>query len=80
MLFAKLEASALERTLGKLMDQLQNKLPLFKTWGRAVELKAKTEARGYGGDASRAIPRPDVAPGGLSRRSLDEGGSDTMGY
>ena len=49
MLFAKLEASALERTLGKLMDQLQNKLPLFKTWGRAVELKAKTNARNYGG-------------------------------
>ena len=49
MLFVKLEGSELRRTLGKLMDQLQNKLPLFKTWGRAVELKAKTNARNYGG-------------------------------
>ena len=49
MLFVKLEGSELRRTLGKLMDQLQNKLPLFKTWGRAVELKAKTNARAKGG-------------------------------
>ena len=49
MLFVKLEASDLQRTLGKLMDKLTNKLPLYKTWGRAVELKAKTNARGYGG-------------------------------
>ena len=45
MLFVKLEAAMLERTLGKLMDRLQNKLPLFKTWGRAVELEAKKNAR-----------------------------------
>lgn len=49
MLFIKLEASDLQRTLGKLMDKLTNKLPLYKTWGRAVELKAKANARGYGG-------------------------------
>ena len=49
MLTARLEAPGLKKTLGKLMDQLQNKLPLFKTWGRAVELKAKTNARNYGG-------------------------------
>jgi len=49
MLFVKLEATALERTLGKLMDRLTDRLPLFKTWGRAVELKAKANARNYGG-------------------------------
>jgi|GEM_PF-2325356 len=49
MLTAKLEAPGLKKTLGKLMDQLTNKLPLFKTWGRAVELKAKANARNYGG-------------------------------
>ena len=49
MLIATLEAPGLKKTLGKLMEQLQNQLPLFKTWGRAVELKAKTNARNYGG-------------------------------
>ena len=45
MLYARLEASELERTLGKLMEKLQDRLPLFKTWGRAVEIKAKSNAR-----------------------------------
>ena len=49
MLYMRLEAPGLKKTLDKLMDQLQNKLPLFKTWGRAVELKAKTNAREKGG-------------------------------
>ena len=49
MLFIKLEASDLQRTLGKLMDKLTNKPPLYKTRGRAVELKAKANARGCGG-------------------------------
>ena len=49
MLSARLADGQLRRTLGKLMDKLQNKLPLFKTWGRAVELEAKKNARAYGG-------------------------------
>lgn len=49
MLYARLEASELERTLGKLMEKLRDRLPLFKTWGRAVEIKAKSNARAYGG-------------------------------
>ena len=49
MLYARLEDGQLRRTLGKLMDRLQNRLPLFTTWGRAVELEAKKNARAYGG-------------------------------
>ena len=49
MLYARLEDGQLRRTLGKLLDKIQNKLPLFTTWGRAVELEAKTNARAYGG-------------------------------
>ena len=49
MLYARLDDGQLRRTLGKLLDKFQNKLPLFKTWGRAVEQEAKNNARAYGG-------------------------------
>ena len=58
MLFIKLEASDLQRTLGKLMDKLTNKLPLYKIRGHAVELEAKTEARGYRGRRIAGDPAP----------------------